>query len=155
MTTVKSRDIGYELMLAEGTYWCGDCQDALPLDRFHLRGTGPKAGRPMTSFCKEHNNIRSGSRTKRARYGVDYDVMFAAQGGLCAICKGPPSSGTSLCIDHDHACCDTAKRTCGNCVRALLCHRCNVAIAMFRDDTDRMKEAISYVESWRLLQGGV
>ncbi|MEY2434766.1 MAG: hypothetical protein QOC92_4491 [Acidimicrobiaceae bacterium] len=66
-------------------------------------------------------------RSLRHLYGidlVDYDAMFAAQGGRCAIC--PATSGnprhpdSPLHVDHDH---ETGE------VRGLLCTICNKALA--------------------------
>lgn len=59
----------------------------------------------------------------------DYDAMFEAQGGVCAICHKRPDElkkrGTKrLHIDHDHSCCPGV-RSCGKCVRGLLCFTCN------------------------------
>lgn len=59
------------------------------------------------------------------RYGVspeDYDVMLAAQSGVCAICStSEPQGGRKFfCVDHNH--------TTGR-VRALLCHACNILVA--------------------------
>lgn len=48
-----------------------------------------------------------------------YDALFAAQGGTCALCPATPKS-RRLHIDHDHA---------SGRVRGLLCHRCNRALA--------------------------
>lgn len=61
------------------------------------------------------------------RYGLDaaeYDRMFAAQRGLCAICEraGPASPehwAGKLAVDHCH---ETGK------VRGLLCNDCNAGI---------------------------
>ncbi len=44
----------------------------------------------------------------------------------------------NFCIDHDHA---TGK------VRGLLCHNCNVAIGLMKDNTDLLKKAAEYLET--------
>lgn len=60
----------------------------------------------------------------------DYYGMLEAQGGVCAIC----GTDTRLVIDHDHGCCssspDQPTKTCGLCVRGLVCYRCNLALGM-------------------------
>lgn len=47
-------------------------------------------------------------------------------------------------IDHDHSCCK-GKNTCGNCVRGVLCHSCNLGIGLFKDSVLVMTRAISYL----------
>lgn len=57
----------------------------------------------------------------------DVQRMVERQGG-CNICGSPEPSGQhGWCVDHDHACCDSYP-TCGECVRQVLCHRCNVQL---------------------------
>jgi hypothetical protein len=61
------------------------------------------------------------------RYGIDaqeYDALLKEQGGVCAICKSPPSS-KRLSVDHDH---DTGT------VRGLLCVRCNSRVEWTQDN---------------------
>lgn len=55
----------------------------------------------------------------------EYEAMLLAQGGVCAVCK--QISDRRLCVDHDHSCCP-GKRSCGKCVRQLLCTGCNFTI---------------------------
>lgn len=64
--------------------------------------------------------------------------MELAQGGLCAICKQPPSSGRykKLCVDHDHK---TAK------VRGLLCYNCNMGLGYFHDNSIALEAAVAYL----------
>jgi hypothetical protein len=56
--------------------------------------------------------------------------MLAAQDYACGICREPFEVGARICIDHDHACCPVPpgasySRSCGKCVRGLLCVKCN------------------------------
>jgi hypothetical protein len=63
---------------------------------------------------------------------ADFDEMFAAQGGLCAICRTSPANA----VDHNHV---TGR------VRALLCKTCNVGLGMFRDEPAFLAAAINYL----------
>lgn len=61
----------------------------------------------------------------RVTYGISielYELMLAAQDGRCYICQR--KSAKHLSVDHDHTCCP-GKKTCGNCIRGLLCQGCN------------------------------
>lgn len=62
----------------------------------------------------------------RYRYNIDaatYMRLLASQDGACAICGIKPGS-RRLAVDHDHKCCP-GRRSCGACIRGLLCKRCN------------------------------
>ncbi|TLZ99857.1 MAG: hypothetical protein E6J97_05165, partial [Methanobacteriota archaeon] len=69
----------------------------------------------------------------------EYVAMLEAQGGVCAICKEKPRR-SRLAVDHIHGTDE---------VRGLLCNLCNPALGLFKDDPDRLKAAIEYLE-----QGG-
>lgn len=87
-------------------------------------------------------------RGLRRKYGItsaQYDELLAAQGGKCSICRRVPPEGTMLHVDHDHACCPSYEKTCGNCIRALLCGNCNWAIGLFEDDPIRIARALDHV----------
>jgi hypothetical protein len=79
---------------------------------------------------------------------TDYNKMVDAQGGVCLICKNPPSkrgrATNSLVVDHDHGCCP-GQKSCGKCVRGLLCHTCNLILGILETNhqlVDRMNEYI-------------
>jgi hypothetical protein len=80
-------------------------------------------------------------RKKRIKcdYGLtleQYEEMWIAQGGKCAIC-GKDSPSRLLCVDHDH---ETGK------VRGLLCVHCNHLLGNARDKIQVLASAIQYLE---------
>lgn len=50
-------------------------------------------------------------------------------------------------VDHDHSCCSGVK-SCGKCVRGLLCGNCNLFLGFLKDDTKKMRKAIEYIEGF-------
>ena len=89
------------------------------------------------------------NESRRVRlFGVDrsrYEQMLAAQGGGCAICAGQNPKNRMLAIDHDHSCCPGG-RTCGGCVRGLLCDSCNHGLGKFRDSPETLLMAARYLQ---------
>lgn len=74
------------------------------------------------------------------RYGLTpetYAAILKKQGERCAICLLEQTVNRRMYVDHCH--------TSGK-VRGLLCHHCNTAIGLMRDDAARMRRAISYLE---------
>jgi len=72
---------------------------------------------------------------KLLRLGItaeEFDQMLAAQGRACAMCHKSFADGDRIFVDHDHACCPgqvkVTPKTCGKCIRGLLCFRCNTAL---------------------------
>ena len=77
----------------------------------------------------------SNKRTKRKARIVAYgftEATFAQlleiQENACAMCREPLGEGQRRHVDHDHACCPESSRSCGKCVRGILCHTCNIAL---------------------------
>lgn len=84
------------------------------------------------------------------KYGLteeEYDERVEAQGGLCAICGNPPALGRRLAIDHDHKCCP-GTRSCGMCIRDLLCDACNGGLGLLGDSIERLEQALAYLSKW-------
>jgi hypothetical protein len=72
------------------------------------------------------------NRTYRlSRYGLteeQFGRLLETQGYACAMCFDAFEDGKPICIDHDHNCCADEKRSCGGCVRGLLCLGCNTGL---------------------------
>jgi hypothetical protein len=70
------------------------------------------------------------------RYGMSveqYEKLLADQGGHCRLCPAVQmSSERRLCVDHNHKCCP-GPRSCGKCVRAILCANCNRKIGFLEE----------------------
>lgn len=78
-----------------------------------------------------------------------YDGKLLEQGGVCAICGGGAKENRYLHIDHDHSHHDDRRRGCPNCLRGLLCEKCNRGIGSFDDDTGRLLSAVEYINKYK------
>lgn len=86
----------------------------------------------------------------KRRYGITrerYEEILEAQGGACAICRSTFTPDDPAQVDHDHSCCDLRKRSCGSCVRALLCRTCNLGLSYFRDSHGLLSAAAKYLST--------
>jgi len=82
------------------------------------------------------------------RYGLtssDYAAILSAQGGGCAGCGAALSAnGRRLAVDHDHSCCPGTK-SCGQCVRGLLCTKCNLTLGRMEADPSTFLRLAGYI----------
>jgi hypothetical protein len=82
--------------------------------------------------------------TLKHKYGLTpevYQAISFAQGGVCAI---PGCGGTPTQVDHDHSCCSGPK-SCGACVRGILCKRCNIFLGAVKDNSVLLRGMLSYL----------
>lgn len=76
-----------------------------------------------------------------------FEEMLAEQGGVCAGCGADEPGGHGTWhVDHNHDCCP-GRTSCGECIRALLCAKCNQALGLLNDDPDILRALADYLES--------
>lgn len=120
------------------------------------RAGNPEAGRAAWRRWRLRNLDHVTDRQRRydlGRFGLtpeQYAAMVHQQGGVCAICRQPETfvlrgKVRRLAVDHDRGCCPTT-RSCGKCVRALLCAACNAGLGNFHDAPHRLRAAADYLE---------
>lgn len=155
------RKAGYAKRLARGDLprRCPQCGEVKPADEYSGR---------THSYCKPCAAIYARGMRKRedparraryrrwetlGRYGLtdaQFEAMIRDQGGRCAICSTNQPGGSGVWhIDHDHRCCGERRKSCGKCVRGLLCSRCNIGLGNFGDDPKVLESAIAYLQRYR------
>ena len=68
---------------------------------------------------------KSNRKYRIASYGLtqdDFNLLLKIQGYACGMCRELFAEGQLIHVDHDHGCCPVKNRSCGKCVRGLLCH---------------------------------
>lgn len=128
---------------------CCDCKEEKTLDFFHIERTGKYARAGACRDCKRWRYIYF-------CHGITKEQFFELweeQNGLCPIGGEILNIDDKICIDHDHSCC-LGPKTCGKCVRGLLCDKCNRGLAHFEDNPSFFRNAITYLETknWNRLK---
>lgn len=110
---------------ANGESYCRDCKKI----RYDI-------------YRKAHPDRTSAYHRKsflRRSYGMEtdeYEALLGKQGGGCAICKSSRGA-RRLHVDHDHD---------SGVIRGLLCHGCNTAIGLLKEDPSLIEAALLYLE---------
>ncbi len=93
-----------------------------------------------------NNKDKSKNRMLIRNYGIsleDYNKMLFEQNGNCYIGeKHYTEQKKSLSVDHCHIT--------GN-IRKLLCSNCNTSLGLLKEDIDRVKKLIEYIEENKIL----
>ena len=129
----EGREVRHRVRVS-GAKRCAACSEIKPLSEFH-RARSQSGG--YNCYCKTCRKAMGAESHLRRSYGMtnaEFQAMVDAQGGLCAICVERPA----VHVDHDHK---TGQ------VRGVLCFPCNAALGQFRDRTDLLARAASYLET--------
>ncbi len=76
----------------------------------------------------------------------EWDALFESQGHQCAICGTKVPGGhkqKQWHTDHDHGCC-SGKKTCGQCIRGILCPKCNTTLG-FVEKHPNITRLLAYI----------
>lgn len=137
---------------------CTKCHHFLPASEFYDNAKGLCGKNPACKRCfilasgerSKHRAARrreAGLRNQRnAQHGMDDATFleFMARGRCDACGTTETGSEWSWHVDHDHSCCPGPK-SCGKCVRGLLCHSCNVTLGMMQDKRERLLALVAYL----------
>jgi hypothetical protein len=75
-----------------------------------------------------------------------YARMLSSQNDSCPGCLRRKSEvKKAFCVDHDHRCCN-GKKSCGKCVRGLLCTSCNLILGYAKDNAVVLINLVKYLE---------
>jgi Recombination endonuclease VII len=136
---------------------CGQCK---PLSEFGPRKRTHDGLNAMCRPCcaqrmREWTRANPGRRKqpvtlpayRRHRLSEDaFQALLDRQAGVCAVCGGPPRDEERLVVDHDHDCCP-GPRSCGQCIRGLLCPGCNQAAGILDDSAVLAERVADYLEA--------
>jgi len=94
----------------------------------------------------EKYRLSSKRKYLKLHYGItleQYETMLNKQQGKCCICNSDLLLVRGV-VDHDHRCCSGPK-TCGKCIRGILCSNCNSGIGLLLDDYQIVQRAAEYL----------
>lgn len=108
----------------------------------------------LEGMTKRERYFESKAHSLKADYNIsleEFDWMVALQQGKCLICtkllNTNPDKGKLPSVDHDHSCCKGSE-SCGNCIRGILCNKCNTGLGLFDDKVINLERSITYLTSY-------
>lgn len=107
---------------------------------------------------KEKNKAwreRNADRVKNHKRLINYNItpeifhtLLHIQDYRCCICLVEFTDKLVPHVDHDHACCQGIK-SCGMCIRGLLCARCNRILGAAGDSEEVFRNALIYLQVYK------
>lgn len=123
--------------------WCKLCKKAYQREYVRRRRLEPEYQAAKAASSKS---------SRLAWYGLveaDYQQMLELQGGGCAGCGRPPKEDRRLDVDHKHQPGDKKRQPWerASMVRGLLCHLCNRALGILRDNPEVLERLAAYLRN--------
>lgn len=135
-----------------GRKQCARCLEWREVESYGPHPNSMDGLRAECAHCRskayQRDRVRILSRAKEIRFNLkpgQAEDMLEAQGNRCGVCRTDAPGTKGWVIDHDHACCPEPGRSCGKCVRAILCGRCNLVLGQADDDVEVLARMIDYL----------
>lgn len=122
--------------------WCKPCMKLYYADRHRANYVATPRPASDPKFLEWKRRIKYTYNMSPERY----QELLDSQGGVCAGCGVGPST-QRLSIDHDHSCCD-GNRSCGRCVRGLLCNKCNRLVGLGSNCPQTLSNLATYLQNF-------
>jgi len=146
--TLSPRDIKLQKLKASANHnkkACSKCLTLKPLTKFSKCKKAKDGHKTWCKMCDQAYCRGEGKAAIRAavlkKYGLTletFEEMLASQNHSCQICKSKTPGGSgNFHVDHDHE---------TGVVRGLLCSKCNVALGLFQDDPETLRQAANYLK---------
>ena len=112
-------------------------------DKFNAKNPGLNAKRHKQWYQKNKEHVFF--RYLKWKFGLEkaeYLNIVKASGNKCQICREfrPRKNNKRLMLDHCHK---------TRAVRGLLCNTCNIALGMFKEDLNILKNAVKYLGKFK------
>lgn len=114
-------------------------------DTFKDFSKGPNSPGGYQTLCKSCSSENSAL----FRWGIP-NILKLVDEGYCEICK-EKLLRNNYAVDHDHSCCNSNIKSCGKCIRGLICQKCNHGLGNFREKPELMQTAIDYLRKYNVL----
>jgi hypothetical protein len=117
------------------------------------REANPEKVAEIQRAYREANPEKVAERQRVCRYNLTnerYQKLLEEQNNRCEICL-KPFAGRAAHIDHDHVCCPGTK-SCGKCIRGLLCGNCNKMLGFSEDGAEILQSAMNYLDKYNQMQ---
>lgn len=108
----------------------------------HFRKT-PNSPDGLKNYCNTCESISQ----RNKKFNVDILSILEDQSWSCGACGCDIGIHSSV-VDHFHGCCN-GDYSCGICVRALLCQRCNITLGMSGEDSNRLRKLANYSDKYK------
>ncbi len=140
---------------------CQRCGEYKPVADFWRQKATKDGLQSYCKPCKKSDQLESRRKSPAVALKYKYNITMEEyldrlnrQNGVCAICKEQESAISEwdgepkrLSVDHDHRCCP-GHRSCGKCVRGLICRRCNSMLGNSSDSPEILELAAMYLRSY-------